>query len=241
MHEPCVPPGNAVTDAMTGTTLRAKKDPPPSRPGATRERILDASRRIFNAEGLQATAVYRIAADIGMSAGNLAYHFKTKADIAGQLALSFEASFKAVAATLALPVEPTRFIDSMREVLVLMWRYRFLFTTPQYLAVIDPELGSRVVAIRTSLRDLIRQHTREMIVAKGIRPPRDGSSDILADNIVAIWLYWLQNQDLAADPGSDEPASDALRDCLEHHFGLLEPYLGTSFASNFRRDLAGAF
>ncbi|SEH19177.1 transcriptional regulator, TetR family [Sphingopyxis sp. YR583] len=222
---------------MASTTLRAKKGPPVPKPTATRDRILDASRRSFNAEGLQASAAYRVAADVGISAGNLAYHFKTKAEIAGELARNFEMAFKQVAATLAGPVEPLRFIHSMREVLALMWRFRFLFTTPQYLAVVDPELGSHVIALRLSVRDLIRQHTREMIMAKGIRPPRDQSSDILADNIVAIWMYWLQNQDLGADRAADEPSASALKDCLEHHFGLLEPYLGAKFATSFRRDL----
>jgi AcrR family transcriptional regulator len=224
---------------MNSTTLREKNEPTASKQ-ATRDRILDSSRRIFNAEGLHATAVYRIAADIGISPGNLAYHFKTKADIAGELARKFESAFKSVASTLAAPVESSRFIQSMREVLVLMWRFRFLFTSPQYLSSIDPDLGSHVIALRTSLRDLIRQLTREMIAAKGIRPPRQGSSDILADNILAIWLYWLQNEDLAAEHSGDEPEIGAVRDCLEHHFGLLEPYLGTKFAGSFRRDLAAA-
>jgi AcrR family transcriptional regulator len=44
----------------------------------TRQRILDAARRLFNERGVHATGVREIARALGMSPGNLAYHFPTK-------------------------------------------------------------------------------------------------------------------------------------------------------------------
>ncbi|ARK12825.1 TetR/AcrR family transcriptional regulator [Fibrivirga algicola] len=47
-------------------------------PVSTKERILNASIRLFNEYGVDAVRLQQIAEEIGISVGNLAYHFKTK-------------------------------------------------------------------------------------------------------------------------------------------------------------------
>lgn len=47
-------------------------------PLSTKERILNASVRLFNEHGVDAVRLQQIAEEIGISVGNLAYHFKTK-------------------------------------------------------------------------------------------------------------------------------------------------------------------
>lgn len=47
-------------------------------PVSTKERILNASVRLFNEYGIDAVRLQQIAEEIGISVGNLAYHFKTK-------------------------------------------------------------------------------------------------------------------------------------------------------------------
>lgn len=56
----------------------------------TRERILEASLRLFNEDGLAAVSAHRIAAELGISPGNLHYHFKTKQAIVERLFVRFE-------------------------------------------------------------------------------------------------------------------------------------------------------
>ncbi len=45
---------------------------------STKQRILDASVRLFNEYGVDSVRLQQIAEEIGISVGNLAYHFKTK-------------------------------------------------------------------------------------------------------------------------------------------------------------------
>ena len=45
---------------------------------STKQRILSASVRLFNEHGVDAVRLQQIAEEIGISVGNLAYHFKTK-------------------------------------------------------------------------------------------------------------------------------------------------------------------
>lgn len=45
---------------------------------STKQRILDASVKLFNEYGVDAVRLQQIAEEIGISVGNLAYHYKTK-------------------------------------------------------------------------------------------------------------------------------------------------------------------
>lgn len=56
----------------------------------TRDRILQASLALFNAQGLPAVSTHKIAAELGMSPGNLHYHFKAKQLIVEWLFRRFE-------------------------------------------------------------------------------------------------------------------------------------------------------
>jgi AcrR family transcriptional regulator len=56
----------------------------------TRDRILEAALRLFNDDGLPGVSTHRIAAELGISPGNLHYHFKSKRLIVGWLFRRFE-------------------------------------------------------------------------------------------------------------------------------------------------------
>ena len=47
----------------------------------TRERIVEVAIRLFNAEGINAVGVREIARTLGISPGNLSYHFPRKEDL----------------------------------------------------------------------------------------------------------------------------------------------------------------
>src|SRR6476469_7086598 len=45
---------------------------------STSERIIEASIQLFNEQGVPSVPMHRIAAEVGISPGNLAYHFPAK-------------------------------------------------------------------------------------------------------------------------------------------------------------------
>lgn len=53
----------------------------------TRQRILDTARALFNERGVHRVAVRDLARALGLSPGNLAYHFRTKDDLVSALAM----------------------------------------------------------------------------------------------------------------------------------------------------------
>jgi len=55
--------------------------PSPTRADATRRRILEAASRVFRRQGLAATGMRDIAAELGMHVGNLYYYFEDRRDL----------------------------------------------------------------------------------------------------------------------------------------------------------------
>ena len=105
----------------------------------TKEWILDTACRLFNEHGTAAISTKRIAKEMGISPGNLYYHFKNKEDII--LAL-FQANKDAFIDELADQKVPPlqRFCDVTRGV-VMMWQdCRFLKKEMVMLIDTDPRL-----------------------------------------------------------------------------------------------------
>jgi len=53
--------------------------------GGTAQRILEHARKAFNERGVAAVGVREIARDLGLSPGNVSYHYPTKEDLVGAL------------------------------------------------------------------------------------------------------------------------------------------------------------
>ena len=78
----------------------------------TKERILARAKGLFNEKGVQTTTLRQIASALGMSQGNLNYHFKTKQDIisrlyfdlVGQLTKEMEAMAQSYSILSMLPI-----------------------------------------------------------------------------------------------------------------------------------------
>ncbi len=112
----------------------AAKDLPPSKErrarrsyGSNRQQILDAALRLFNDQGVGPVSTNHISAEVGISPGNLYYHFRNKEDIVwallqnllGELRLHFESASKLDLAELLGWL--------MGNGVDIMWRYRFVF------------------------------------------------------------------------------------------------------------------
>ncbi|MEO4048464.1 TetR/AcrR family transcriptional regulator [Pseudomonas sp. CAU 1711] len=110
----------------------------------TRERIVEASLELFNAQGERNVTTNHIAAHLGMSPGNLYYHFRNKQAIIAELFAQYE---DRVDAFLRLPegrvltvADKTFYLQAL---LAAMWHYRFLHRDLEHLLESDEALAER--------------------------------------------------------------------------------------------------
>lgn len=122
-----------------------------SAPIKTRERIIQGSLELFNAQGERSVTTNHIAAHLGISPGNLYYYFRNKQAIIAELFGQYEQridQFLRVPPGRPLTVEDKTFY--LEALLAAMWHYRFLHRDLEHLLESDSGLaeGYRVFTQR---------------------------------------------------------------------------------------------
>jgi AcrR family transcriptional regulator len=180
---------------------------PPSRRGPratserTRNRILEAAHRLFNELGTAAVSTNHIAAEAGISPGNLYYHFGDKHEIIRALHTRYAEAHE----HLWEPRQQARenlaaLRDNLSAGMALAWEYRFFEREILALLRADPELRTAYQQVyQRRLGEWLR--FGEQLVAQGVlRPPRPPHS--LHDLVTAIWLIatnWVSFLDVTGD------------------------------------------
>lgn len=115
-----------------------------SAPLKTRERIIQESLALFNAQGERNVSTNHIAAHLGISPGNLYYHFRNKQAIIAELFALYESQvdiFLRRPEGRALTVQDKTFY--LEALLAAMWHYRFLHRDLEHLLESDAALAER--------------------------------------------------------------------------------------------------
>jgi AcrR family transcriptional regulator len=165
---------------------------PKSRPGRrTRQRILDVTLTLYNARGEPQVSTSLIAAELGISAGNLHYHFRRKDELSAALLEQFVGELDGL-----LPPPGWR-ADNIEDVwfllhliLELLWRFRFLFRDLSGIMARDRRAGTRLAivferTVQASRGICLGLVERDQMVATG------SEIDALSTNIAVVALYWL--------------------------------------------------
>jgi AcrR family transcriptional regulator len=167
----------------------------------TRERILATALRLFNESGTAPVSTNHIADALGISPGNLYYHFRNKEEITRAL---FEQQFARWDAVYTLPNDrmPT-LIDLqalVRATFHTAWQYRFMYRELIALLRRDELLQRRWVEIRTrgfsGFRELV-----DLFVAAGVlRVPYDPA--VVTRLAELCWLiseFWLASVEVSGE------------------------------------------
>ena len=94
----------------------------------TKDKILQASIELFNQVGERQVTTNHIAAHLGISPGNLYYHFRNKEDIVRQI---FKEYAKLLETKIKPPSDKAEALDTLANyldaVFELMWRFHFFY------------------------------------------------------------------------------------------------------------------
>ncbi|SHI21075.1 TetR/AcrR family transcriptional regulator [Ferrimonas marina] len=172
----------------------------------TKERIIQASCELFNEHGERAITTNHIAAHLGISPGNLYYHFRNKEQIIRAIFAQYEAYLEE-AYNLREQGEPEDlmryYLDNMFEG---MWRFRFLYASLSDILARDPELHKRYLAAHQKVLTSAIQ-TLRALCAQGTMTIADAYLESFAEGIklvVTHWISHLYTQNL------DEPINESM-------------------------------
>ena len=187
----------------------------------TRQRILDASLVMFNAQGEPNVTTNHIADELEISPGNLYYHFRNKDDIIEQLFGGYEQRMDAalIAPEGRLPGLEDVWLQ-LHLVFECIWDYRFLYRDLVDILTRNRRLRLRFARILKRADEQAHQVMRGLVQAGVMRASAD-EVDAAATNILVIATFWLNYA--AARGDKDERTS--IRDGIVQVMMLIAPFL----------------
>jgi AcrR family transcriptional regulator len=198
-------------------------------PRRTAERILLASLELFNRFGVPNVSTTMIAADLGISPGNLYYHYPAKEELINGLFTRYEGALNELlpASQGVRDVEDAWFF--MHSLFELVWQYRFLYRDLNDLLSNNRMLETHFKTVLHNKSRAMRQLLNGLSSSGAVRiDAREVEGT--ANNMVIVVTYWLsfeyvQNPRQALETGN---AQQALLRGAQHALQVLAPFLETS-------------
>ncbi len=210
-------------------------------PRRTAERILEVTLELFNRFGEPNVSTTLISSELGISPGNLYYHYPAKDELINSLFDRYEKSLGELlnASDGVRNVEDAWFF--MHTLFELIWQYRFLYRDLN-------DLLSKNRRLETHFQWVLKNKTR------AVKALLDGMSrsgaiaidsrevEATATSMVVVLTYWLSFEYVRDPRNALEPANAqaALMRGAHHVLNLLLPYLEPSQRTHFQA-LVGAY
>ena len=157
----------------------------------TRERILETALAQFNTHGEPTVTTAAVALEMGISPGNLYYHYHSKEKIVDDLFAAFRTEIES---TLAAPAQRVPDAEDcwlfLHLVFEAIWKYRFLYRDLN-------ELIARYRCVETQMKRILAHKIRVAreimsgLVKAGQMKATPGEIALLSENMALVATYWL--------------------------------------------------
>lgn len=202
------------------------------------DRIIDASLLLFNEFGFRNVPASKIAAHLGISAGHLAYYFKSKNEIVVAVFPRLEKELRDANAP-GRAFSPSSAVAHQIAFARTLWKFRFFFNGLTQLLPDDPDLAERFF----SLQDLVIHAMHELfddLIAQGyMRPVEPNSTLKMSRSCWLVWLSWLRFEQIAT-PRDGEPSDPAIARGISLAAVIVGPYFKTDFTTMMEIELRKA-
>jgi AcrR family transcriptional regulator len=200
----------------------------------TYDRIVQESLTLFNEHGERNITTNHIAAHLGISPGNLYYHFRNKEEIVHQIFLSYR---RFISARLAVPADRQMsvadLVNYLETAFEAMWQFRFMFYDLPGLMARNPQLQADYHQfVNGELQTILESHFREFIRLGLLKMDLEDIEPVS----VNIWLvvkFWFAFEQTARPKAPINEASGhrGVRQVL----ALLKPYVQADFLPAFQQ------
>jgi len=192
-------------------------------PRRTRERILETSLAMFNAQGEPNVTTNHIADELEISPGNLYYHFRNKEDIVEQVFARYEARMDQ---TLLVPEGRLPNLEDvwmqLHLVFECMWDYRFLYRDLVDILSRNRRLKAHFARILSRAATSAGEVLRGLVEAGVMRATPD-EIGATAENVLLVATFWM-NFNIVRN-GRAESDQDDLTHGIYQVMLLIAPFL----------------
>ncbi len=195
-------------------------------PRRTAERILEVTLELFNRFGEPNVSTTLISAEMGISPGNLYYHYPAKDELINSLFDRYERALNEIlnASDNVRDVEDAWFF--MHTLFELIWQYRFLYRDLNDLLSKNRRLETHFQFVLKNKTRSVKAMLDSMSRAGAVRLD-SREMEPTATSMVVVLTYWLSFE-YVRDPRKalePESAQAALMRGAHHVLNLLTPYL----------------
>ncbi len=202
----------------------------------TAERIADAALLRFNRNGYASTTLTEIATDVGISQGNLTYHYPTKLDLALHLSERVRIRMEARRATQSPGDIADDYVEHLRFNMEMTGNYRFLMRDRGIFADADAVVPPSPILV-TAFEE--RRELVGRIADEGLfRADAEVELDLLARSLWILSRYWMDH--LREMEQRDEIEWSDIERGIEHHFAVLLPSMTAAGRRRFIAAQAAA-
>jgi len=201
-----------------------------------RERIIETAIELMNAQG-GGVGTSQIADHLGISPGNLYYHFRNFSEIVREILARLRSE---LADSLSMPengpVDAQRLVDYYSNGAMVLWRYRFMVSSARELTSRDPELDLSYRAFSAEGMEAVRRIIADLVKHQP-GPVKASARDCenLAENMWVLWNAWPRHAEYYRIDGHVSQA--AIAHGLEQIAMTLAPYLDPAFHKQVKRGL----
>ncbi|MCB0557623.1 MAG: TetR/AcrR family transcriptional regulator [Lewinellaceae bacterium] len=159
---------------------------------STKQKILNASIRLFNENGLANVRLQQIADETGISVGNLAYHFRNKEAIVSAVNETLNDDIKEILSAYRLFPNLIDFDNQLSKYFSFLEKYPFYFLDLLEMERAYPEVKAHCQQYITKMISQIRKRF-DFNQQRGlfIKEPYPGIYDVLADSIWVLMSFWM--------------------------------------------------
>ncbi len=202
----------------------------------TYTRIINTSLVLFNEEGERNISTNHIAAHLGISPGNLYYHFRNKDEIIVQLFKRYSEALLQYLQEAVLPSGVEDSVNYMAGIYNVMWEYRFLFSDVNTLLARSAELlGEHNNFTQAKVSPLLVKLLTQLNGLGIINADQTAMND-LAINMWMVTKYWFDFD--GSMRGRTKLTEDSKARGIQRTLSLLQPYLLPEYREAFDQKIS---
>ena len=171
--------------------------------------ILESARKLFNESNTQAVTTNHIAKAMGISPGNLHYHYKNREEIIRFI-------YKQMREKMTLSIEelPTSLdeVSEHQKILIgIQWEYRFFFREILFLFSRDAKLEQDYITDNIAHRKRIKLVMQGLVESGELEIQDPEILEYLVDSILMAWQFYTSYMQTLGKPLSRKSAEETVQ------------------------------